>query len=64
LQTIPMISISNNKPAMALPLIGVVIVSMIKDAFEDYKRKKNDTLENTTKTQKWNGEKDWDTVPW
>jgi magnesium-transporting ATPase (P-type) len=49
---------------MAVPLIGVVIVSMVKDAFEDYKRKKNDTLENTTKTLKWNGEKDWETVPW
>ena len=38
LQTVPAISISANKPVMALPLTAVVIVSMLKDAFEDYKR--------------------------
>ena len=38
LQCIKTISISDGKPAMAVPLIGVVIISMIKDAFEDYKR--------------------------
>ena len=53
LQVIPLISISNNKPAMALPLVGVVLVSMVKDAFEDYKRKSNDTKENTTSTKVW-----------
>jgi len=38
MQIIPSISISDGKPAMVLPLTAVVIVSMIKDAFEDYKR--------------------------
>lgn len=37
---------------MAAPLVLVVLVSMVKDAFEDYKRAKQDKEENTTKTQK------------
>ena len=41
-----MISISGGKPAMALPLSFVILVSMIKDMFEDYKRYKSDTEEN------------------
>ena len=35
---------------MAFPLILVIIVSMIKDAYEDYKRAKHDKVENTSKT--------------
>mmetsp|Transcript_18923 Transcript_18923/g.32307 ORF Transcript_18923/g.32307 Transcript_18923/m.32307 type:complete len:105 (+) Transcript_18923:363-677(+) len=31
---------------MAFPLFIVVLVSMLKDAFEDYKRHKNDAQEN------------------
>jgi hypothetical protein len=38
MQTIPSISISDSKPVQGAPLTGVVIVSMLKDAFEDYKR--------------------------
>ena len=38
LQVIPSISISNNKPVMAVPLIGVLFLSMAKDAWEDYSR--------------------------
>jgi len=38
MQMIKEISISDGKPAMALPLIVVVAVSMIKDAYEDYRR--------------------------
>ena len=49
MQIIPTISISNNKPVMALPLAIVVLVSMFKDAIEDYKRHKNDDKENNTK---------------
>ena len=32
------ISISAGKPAMALPLGFIVFLSMLKDAYEDYKR--------------------------
>ena len=30
----------------AFPLIGVLVVSMLKDMFEDYKRHKSDHKEN------------------
>jgi hypothetical protein len=38
MQCIQSISISDGKPAMALPLTIIVLVSMMKDAYEDYKR--------------------------
>jgi hypothetical protein len=36
LQTVPLISISAGKPVMAFPLVVIVFISMMKDAFEDY----------------------------
>ena len=50
MQMITVISISNGQPAMAPPLIFVVILSMIKDAYEDYKRHKEDHSENNAET--------------
>lgn len=47
MQTIRSISISNGVSAMAFPLSVVVLVSMLKDAFEDYKRHKADDEENS-----------------
>ena len=65
MQTISLISISGGKPAMAAPLVLVVLVSMVKDAFEDYKRAKQDKEENTTKTQKLDqGVNQFKTVEW
>ena len=49
MQTIKSISISSGAPVMALPLSFVVFVSMLKDAFEDYKRHVNDATENEGK---------------
>ena len=46
LQTIRVISISGGKAVQAVPLALVVILGMIKDAFEDYKRYKSDKSEN------------------
>lgn len=46
MQMIPIISISGGKPVMLMPLAFVILVSMIKDIFEDYKRHKSDKLEN------------------
>ena len=46
MQTFPIISISNGKSAMAMPLAVIVSLSMIKDAYEDYKRHKSDAKEN------------------
>lgn len=49
MQMIPVISISEGKPAMLFPLIFVILVSMIKDIFEDNKRHKQDNSENYQK---------------
>lgn len=46
MQCIKSISISDGKPVMALPLVMVVMASMIKDAYEDYKRHQSDRSEN------------------
>lgn len=43
---VPVISISDGKPAMLIPLIFVITVSMVKDLFEDHKRHKSDKKEN------------------
>jgi len=51
MQMIDMISISGGQPAMAMPLFFVVLVSMVKDAFEDYKRKQADDQENNSNVQ-------------
>jgi phospholipid-transporting ATPase len=52
MQMIPEISISNGKPSNLMPLSTVLFVSMVKDAFEDYKRYVNDKSENVEKTSK------------
>jgi magnesium-transporting ATPase (P-type) len=54
MQMIDLISISGGKPAMALPLAVVVLVSMVKDAFEDYKRHAADAKENDSQTLVFN----------
>ena len=50
LQVIPDISNTNNQPLQLVPLSFVILVSMIKDAFEDYKRHKSDFEENHKST--------------
>lgn len=42
MQMIPIISITNGFPAQVLPLSVVIVLSMIKDIFEDYQRHKSD----------------------
>ena len=39
---------------MLPPLLLVVLVSMVKDAFEDYKRSLNDKRENETAVECYN----------
>ena len=56
MQMIDRISISNGQPAMLAPLAFVVIISMIKDGFEDYKRYKEDRSENENATEVFNKE--------
>ena len=52
LQTIKMISISDGKATMVPPLITVVLVSMIKDGYEDYVHHCEDNKENNSMTVK------------
>lgn len=62
---VPQISISDGKPAMAIPLVFVLLVSMIKDIFEDSKRHKSDNLENNQVTLVFNKHtRTFDPVQW
>ena len=62
---INVISISNGQPAMAPPLAFVVILSMIKDAYEDYKRHKADEGENRAPAQVYSSQThDFETKEW
>jgi phospholipid-transporting ATPase len=53
LQIIPAISISGGIPTIYLPLVIIVVITAMKDFYEDYKRKKSDTEENERKCQVW-----------
>ena len=48
MQCIRDISITNGQPANLPALFLIVLISMIKDAFEDYRRYKRDEQENNT----------------
>jgi magnesium-transporting ATPase (P-type) len=65
MQMIRIISISDGRPAMLLPLLFVIGVSMIKDIFEDSKRHKSDKQENYKETLVYDPiTKDFITVHW
>ena len=49
MQMVETISISNGQPAMALPLVAVVAISMSKDAFEEIMRYREDKKANNDK---------------
>lgn len=51
MQTIPYISISSGIPAIFLPLFFILVITAMKDLFEDYKRKKSDNEENARKVK-------------
>jgi phospholipid-transporting ATPase len=53
MQMIKDISISAGQPVMLLPLSFVIIVSMIKDIFEDWKRHSSDDKENNKIALVW-----------
>lgn len=48
LQVIPVVG--TGVPSLLMPLSFVVSLSMIKDGFEDYQRKKSDDEENSSNT--------------
>ncbi len=64
MQMIPAISITNGQPSMVPPLVFVIIVSMIKDAYEDYLRHKKDREENEAVCYRVNQNGDAETIKW
>ena len=50
LQTIKLVSITGGIPTILPPLAFIVLLTMIKDVYEDYKRYKSDEEENTKET--------------
>ena len=63
MQTIPLISVTNNHPTTLAPLAFVLLLSMTKDLYEDMKRSKSDKQENTRKVEVHTGE-DFKLVSW
>jgi phospholipid-transporting ATPase len=51
MQMIKVISISDGKPAMLPPMVFVIVTSMLKDGYEDYKRHRDDRAENEELTE-------------
>lgn len=63
LQIIPEVSISGGIPTILAPLSFIVLLSMVKDAFEDYKRYKSDREENEKQAFVWKSGK-FDRIDW
>lgn len=63
MQMIPEISISGGMPVIFMPLSLVVLVSAIKDVFEDLKRKKSDNELNNLQTNALT-EEGWRKMNW
>ncbi len=64
LQVITEISNTNGQPLQYIPLFFIVVVSMIKDLFEDLKRHKSDYEENTKKTLLLNNQGKFEQAAW
>ena len=64
IQMIKPISITMGQPTMAPPLLFVLVVSMIKDYFEDRTRQKADDVENNTRTLRMTAAEEWVPVKW
>jgi phospholipid-transporting ATPase len=54
MQMVKVISISDGQPAMLPPMIFVILASMLKDGYEDYKRHRDDRAENEELTEVYN----------
>lgn len=60
MQIIPVVSITNGIPYTYLPLSIILLISMLKDFVEDFKRRKSDTEENRRKIRIFNENKESD----
>ena len=65
MQTIKQISISAGIPTQSAPLASVMFASMCKDGYEDYKKYKNDQLENKQSAMRLDPKtREWKEVHW
>jgi hypothetical protein len=65
MQCIEPISITGGRPSMLMPLSIMICLSMIKDAYEDWKRHLEDAKTNNEITLSWDfKEKAFKEVPW
>jgi len=64
LQIFPAISNSNNLPTIYLPLFVIIMISMIKDCFEDLKRHNSDKEENNRKVLCLQTNKEFKAISW
>lgn len=51
MQMIKEISLTKGIPTVAISLVMIIVVSMVKDFFEDFKRWKSDAQENNAQTE-------------
>ncbi len=64
LQILPAISNSENLPTIYMPLFVIIMISMIKDCFEDLKRHNSDSEENKRKVLCLQVNKEFKRVQW
>jgi phospholipid-transporting ATPase len=63
LQMIPAISTSDGKPMIFIPLVIIILITALKDLFEDLKRHQADNEENNRPVEVYCDET-WQTRPW
>ena len=61
---IPSISIYDGIPTIALPLCFIVLISSLKNVYEDSKRKESDKIENTKYVNFLNDKGEFDVITW
>ena len=61
---IPSISISDGIPTIALPLSFIMLISSLKNVYEDSKRKESDKIENTKYVNFLNDKGEFDVITW
>lgn len=64
MQILPEISNTQNQPLIYIPLLVIVVISMIKDYTEDFKRKKSDREENNREIEVLVGNVDFVKKKW
>ena len=61
---IPSISISDGIPTITLPLSFIMLISSLKNVYEDSKRKESDKIENTKYVNFLNDKGEFDVITW